>query len=194
MVLGEAEGTRQREARCGNKGAAKQVSRRMSAPSFAGVGQRRRSRGLDILTMKWAIGDVQEECRILLNTHLMFLKKEKDPTSKQLDDDEWIRSLTEAQEITVDVPEDTVVYDQQAVDTPKKSGPFKWANSCGNTSRGGSSRSVRVKSQLSRQPCGSSELDPKAVLRLSPSFISGPQDHRPNRLPESKSTNKTASE
>ena len=32
----------------------------------------------------------------------------------------WIRSLTEAQEITTDVPEDTVAYDQQAVE-PKKS-------------------------------------------------------------------------
>ena len=66
--------------------------------SFAGAGQRRRQfRGLGILTIKWATGDLQEECRFLLNTQLMFLKKEKDPTSKQLDDDEWIRSLTEAQ-------------------------------------------------------------------------------------------------
>ena len=40
---------------------------------------------------------------------LMFLKKEKGPTSKQFDDDEWIRSLTEAQEITADVPEDSVL-------------------------------------------------------------------------------------
>ena len=38
---------------------------------------------------------------------------------KQFDDDEWIRSLTEAQEITADVPEDSVLHDKQAVD-PKK--------------------------------------------------------------------------
>ena len=38
----------------------------------------------------------------------MFLKKAKDPTSKQFDDDVWIRSLLEAQEITDDVPEDSV--------------------------------------------------------------------------------------
>ena len=83
---------------------------------FAGAGQRR----LDIFTMKWAIGDLPEECRFLFNTQLMFLKKkEKDPTTKQFDDDEWIRSLTEAQEISADVPEDSVMYDQQAVD-PKK--------------------------------------------------------------------------
>ena len=50
----------------------------------------------------------------------MFLKKEKDPTSKQFDDDEWIRSLTEAQEVSTDVPEDSVTHDQQDVD-PRKS-------------------------------------------------------------------------
>ena len=69
--------------------------------SFAGAGRRRRLfRGLDILTIKWATGDLPEECRFLLNTQRMFLKKEKDPTSKQFDDDQWIHSLTEAQEIT----------------------------------------------------------------------------------------------
>ena len=68
--------------------------------TFAGAGPRSRLfRGLDILTIKWAIGDLPEECRFLLNTQLMFSKKEKDPTSKQFDDDEWIRSLTEALEI-----------------------------------------------------------------------------------------------
>ena len=43
----------------------------------------------------------------------MFLKKEKDPTSKQFEDEEWIRSLTEAQEVTTDVPEDSVTCEQQ---------------------------------------------------------------------------------
>ena len=52
----------------------------------------------------------------------MFLNKEKDPTSKQFDDDEWIRSLTEAQEVTADVPEECDLYDQQAVN-PKKVRP-----------------------------------------------------------------------
>ena len=83
--------------------------------SFAGAGQRRRLlRGLDILTI---------------------------PTSKQFDDDEWIRSLTEAQEVTTDVPEDSVTYDQQDVDT-QKIGPFRWESSFGNTSRGDSWLSV----------------------------------------------------
>ena len=37
----------------------------------------------------------------------MFLEKEKDPTSKQFDDDEWVRSLTKAQKITADVTKDS---------------------------------------------------------------------------------------
>ena len=37
--------------------------------SFAGAGQRRRLfRGLHTLTIKWATGDLPEECRFLLNT------------------------------------------------------------------------------------------------------------------------------
>ena len=53
--------------------------------------------------MKWETGDLPKECRLLLDTQLMFLKKEKDPTTKQFDDDEWIRSLTETQEVTADI-------------------------------------------------------------------------------------------
>ena len=74
-----------------------------------------------------------EECRFFLNTQLMFstfLKKEKDPTSKQFDDDEWIRSLTEAPEVTTDIPEDSVTYEQQGRH-PKKFGPLKCGSSCG---------------------------------------------------------------
>ena len=59
--------------------------------SFAGAGQRRRMfRGRDILTNKCALGDLPEDCRFLLNTQLMFLKKEKDPTTKLFDDDELL--------------------------------------------------------------------------------------------------------
>ena len=88
--------------------------------SFARVGQRRRLfRELDIPTIKWATSDLPEECRFLLNTQLLFLKKYKDPTSKQFDDDEWFRSLTEAQEVTSDVPENSVTYEQQDFDSQK---------------------------------------------------------------------------
>ena len=145
--------------------------------SFAGAGQRRRLfRGRDVLLIKWAIGDLPEGCRFL-NTQLMFLKKkEKDPTSKLFDDVEWIRSLTEAQEISADVPEDSVMYDQQAVD-PKKS-----AHSNGRllaeirTSHDGSLHSARVKLHLSRQQCDSSELDPRVVPRLLPSSTNSSTD------------------
>ena len=48
--------------------------------AFARAGQRRRVfRILDILTVKWTTGDVPAECRCLLNTQLMFLKREKTP-------------------------------------------------------------------------------------------------------------------
>ena len=66
--------------------------------SFAGAGQRRcLFRGLDVLTIKWAFAR---------NTQLMFLKKEKDPTTMQVDDDEWIRSLTEVARVTLTSAED----------------------------------------------------------------------------------------
>ena len=60
--------------------------------------------------------DLPEECRFLLSTQLMFMKNEKDPTTKQFDDDEWIRSLTEAQEVTADIQDDCVTHDWQDVD------------------------------------------------------------------------------
>ena len=46
-------------------------------------------------------------------------RKKEDATSKSLDSDEWIRSQTEAQEISADVSEDSVMYDQQAIDLKK---------------------------------------------------------------------------
>ena len=91
---------------------------------FAGAGQRRRLfRRLDIIMIKWAIRDLPQECRFFLNTQLMFLK-EKDSTTKLFDDDEWIRSLTEAQEITADVLGGSAMYDQNAVD-PKNLWPIQ---------------------------------------------------------------------
>ena len=51
--------------------------------SFARGGQRRRLLPrLGILTSKWPTGDLPEECRFLLNTQLMFLKKDKRPNLK----------------------------------------------------------------------------------------------------------------
>ena len=83
---GEGSGTNWRGARRGSKVEAKQASCRTvahecswatgerqehldAAVSFAGAGQRRRLfRRLDTLTIKWATGDLLEECRFLLNT------------------------------------------------------------------------------------------------------------------------------
>ena len=66
---------------------------------LAGAGQRRRLfRVLDILAVMWATGDIPEERQFVLNTKVMFLKKEKDTsTTKIFDDDEWTRSLSGAQ-------------------------------------------------------------------------------------------------
>ena len=49
--------------------------------SIAGVGQRRRlfRGGLDLLTIKWAIGGRPEECSFLLKTQLLFLKTRHGP-------------------------------------------------------------------------------------------------------------------
>ena len=90
--------------------------------AFAGAGQRRRLfRIQDILTVNWAAGYVPEECRFLLNTQRMFLI-ERDPASKIFDDDEWMRSLAEAQTIIQDIPEERITHDQS---DPKKVGPVQ---------------------------------------------------------------------
>ena len=49
---------------------------------------------------------------------------EHDATATKFDDGEWIRSLTEAQEITADIPDERVTYDQEGVD-PKKVRPIQ---------------------------------------------------------------------
>ena len=69
----------------------------------SGAGQRTRLfRTLDILTVKWTTGGVPEECSFLFNTQLVFLKMAKDRPTQIFDEDEWIRSLTEAQEVVAD--------------------------------------------------------------------------------------------
>ena len=136
--------------------------------SFAGAGQRRRLlRVLDILTVKWATRSLPDKFRFLLNTQLMSLKKEKDPTTKMFDDDERSRSLTEAQEITSDIPEERIAYDPEGVD-PKKVRPILM----GNMSRGVSLHSAKVKPQPSQQQCANLELALKEAPKLSPSSSS----------------------
>ena len=49
----------------------------------------------------------------------MILKKGKDPITQKFEDDEWIRSLTEAQEIAADIPVDRLAHDQREADPEK---------------------------------------------------------------------------
>ena len=78
--------------------------------SFAGASQRRR---LFRSTLSPSSGR-QEICRKSADS-----SSTRNSCSKQFDDDEWIRSLTEVQEVTTDVPEDSVTYEQHEVDLQK---------------------------------------------------------------------------
>ena len=90
--------------------------------SFAGAGQRRRlSEDLTFSQLSGRQAICRKNADSFLTRSSCSWQKEKDPTSKQFDD-EWLRSLTEPQEVTTDVREDSVLYDQQAVD-PKKGRP-----------------------------------------------------------------------
>ena len=79
---------------------------------FAGVCHRRRLfRAIDNLTVRWGIGCLPEECRWLLNTQAMFLRKTREPQCKQFDDAEWLEALggAEGEDIEhLDVPESAV--------------------------------------------------------------------------------------
>ena len=93
--------------------------------------------------------------------------------------------LTEAQEITADVPEENVTKDQQRVD-PKKVRPIQMGEFLRKCV---SLHSAKVKLQHSRQQCGSSELALKAASKPSPSSTSpsttnGLQDPWPPRWPD----------
>ena len=105
-------------------------------------------------------GDLPEECRFLLNTQLMFLKKEKDPRSN-------IRSLTEAQEITADVPEESVLYDQQAVASSNL--PWIGVHGPSEVQRLQAEHAVRLQENANVQLGGPEKLtganDPRHVLQ-----------------------------
>ena len=77
---------------------------------------------------------------------------------------EAVRGRRVSQEVTTDIPEDSVTYDQQDVD-PKKFGPFRWESYCGSVSRGDSWHTVREKLQLSRLECGRSEWALQVALK-----------------------------
>ena len=104
------------------------------------------SGGLDILTIKWATRDLPEECRFLLESQLMFLKQEKDRTTKRFDDDEWIRSLRKRKR-SQRTSQKTAPRMTSKTLTPRKCGPSTWEISCGISFPGDSWHSVREKLQ-----------------------------------------------
>ena len=59
-----------------------------------GASRRRRLlRAIDELTVKWAVDALPPSCRWLLNTQLLFLRKNREPTCKTFDDAEWLEWL-----------------------------------------------------------------------------------------------------
>eukprot|EP00973_Karenia_brevis_P060931 8473136-Karenia_brevis.AAC.1 len=59
-------------------------------------GSRRRFRGaLDKLTIGWATGTLPKSARWLMDTAVMFLKKDKELKVEDFDEDEWLHDLQE---------------------------------------------------------------------------------------------------
>ena len=46
-------------------------------------------RALDELAVRWPIGTLPDACRWLLNTQLLFLRKDTDNRNKDFDDEQW---------------------------------------------------------------------------------------------------------
>ena len=87
-----------------------------SPPGPSASSRRRLFKAIDDLTVKWAIGELPEECRWLLNTQAMFLQKAREPECKLSDDEEWLAVLSQNDFLeenldgaTGDVPESMVV-------------------------------------------------------------------------------------
>ena len=60
----------------------------------AGPAQKRRLvKAMDELTFRWATNTLPEACRWLLNTQILFLRKDREPTRKIFDDSEWLSFL-----------------------------------------------------------------------------------------------------
>ena len=62
----------------------------------AGPRQRRRLvRALDTLAVLWAVNRLPPTCAWLLNTQILFLRKDREPRDKTFDDEAWIASLAQ---------------------------------------------------------------------------------------------------
>ena len=51
--------------------------------------EERLMRALDQLTVRWAVGTLPDACRWLLDTQLLFLRKDTDTENKDFDDEQW---------------------------------------------------------------------------------------------------------
>lgn len=79
-----------------------------------GVSHRRKlRRALDELTVRWAIGALPSTCRWLLNTQVLFLRKQREQVNKDFDDDDWIGILHG------DDVEDDEDSDDEAIEGPE---------------------------------------------------------------------------
>ena len=51
--------------------------------------------------MAWATNTLPPSCRWLLNTQALFLEKEREPSCKHFDDEEWLQAVPEADVVDV---------------------------------------------------------------------------------------------
>ena len=65
--------------------------------------KRRFKRALDTLTVRWATGSLPDQCRWLLNTRVLFLRKDRDPVDKDFDDMDWLNNVPD-DEVTAELP------------------------------------------------------------------------------------------
>ena len=57
--------------------------------------RRKLRRALDELTVRWATNTLPPTCRWLLNTRVLFLRKQRELVNKDFDDEDWIRLLND---------------------------------------------------------------------------------------------------
>ena len=68
-------------------------------------------RALDELTVRWAAGTLLEACRWLLNTQLLFLRKDVESKNKDFEDEQW---KLEDHSWDVDIPEAEMMTQEEA--------------------------------------------------------------------------------
>ena len=75
--------------------------------------RRRLMRALDELTVRWAAGTLPDACRWLLNSQLLFLRKDTDGKNKDFDDERW---TLEELSWDADVPEAATIVQEDIDD------------------------------------------------------------------------------